>query len=285
MAPEPTLDHAAAHAGGAASLVALDRDHPGFRDPAYRRRRDAIARIALEYRGGPVPPAPYVEEEHAVWREVQRRLAPLHEIRAPRGYLLLNRRLGMSRERIPQLEEVNAKLRPITGFAMQPVAGLIEPRVFLGHLAGGVFLATQYVRHHSAPLYTPEPDVIHELIGHAASFTHPMIAELNRAFGRAAAAAAPAELRRLERAYWWTLEFGGLMEEGRVKAFGAGLLSSCGEIARFADEAELLPFDLRRMAETDYDPTDYQPRIFVAPSWEVLYHDLHSWLQDGGWRD
>lgn len=277
-------DRGAAHAGGESCLVHLDRDHPGFRDAGYRARRDRIARIALDYRGGPVPEAPYTEEEHAVWRDVWKHLGPLHERWAPRGYLILNKRLGMSRERIPQLDEVNRKLRTITGFEMEPVAGLIEPRVFLSYLADGVFLATQYVRHHSTPLYTPEPDVIHELVGHAASFTHPMIAELNRAFGRAAREADDAELKALERAYWWTLEFGALVEEGQVKAFGSGLLSSCGEIQRFATEAELLSFDIGRMAATDYDPTNYQPHVFLAPSWEVLYHDLHSWLHDGGWR-
>jgi len=283
---EPTAPGAenAQHAGGEASLVHLDQDHPGFRDLEYRGRRDHIARIALGYLGGPVPEAPYTAEENAVWREVWSKLGPLHDRWAPRGYLILNRRLGMSRDRIPQLEDVNEKLRSITGFEMEPVAGLIAPRVFLSYLAGGVFLATQYVRHHSAPFYTPEPDVIHELVGHAASFTNPMIAELNRAFGRAAKQANDAELAALERVYWWTLEFGALVEEGQVKAFGSGLLSSCGEIARFATEAELLSFDIERMATTDYDPTNYQPCVFLAPSWEVLYNDLHSWLHDGGWR-
>ena len=70
----------------------------------------------------------------------------------------------------------------------------------------------------------------------------------------------------------------------RVKAFGAGLLSSIGEIEQFATAAELLPFDIDRMATTDYDPTVYQPTIFLAPSWEGMYFELASWLDDGGWR-
>src|SRR5262249_11943370 len=151
--------------------------------------------------------------------------------------------------------DVNPRLRAVTGFEMQPVAGLIKPRTFLQYLGDSVFLATQYVRHHSTPLYTPEPDVIHELIGHAASFTHPLIAELNRAFGRAARAAGETEVAGLERAYWWTMELGALTEDGRVKAFGSGLLSSCGEIAHFATNAELCDLDLERMAATPYDPT------------------------------
>lgn len=270
--------------GRGGRLIELDRDHPGFRDASYRKRRDRIARIALDYQGGAVPDAPYTEEEHAVWCAVWEQLAPLHERWAPRGYLVLNHRLGLSRDRIPQLAEVNQRLQHVTGFEMEPVAGLIEPRTFLSWLGDGVFLATQYVRHHSAPLYTPEPDVIHELVGHAASFTHPMIAALNRSFGRAAGEANDREMSKLERVYWWTMEFGALVEDGEVKAFGSGLLSSCGEIARFATEAELLSFDVERMAATDYDPTDYQPAVFLAPSWEVMYFELSNWLDDGGWR-
>jgi phenylalanine-4-hydroxylase len=189
------------HAGGEGCLVELDRDHPGFRDGEYRARRDAIARIAYEYPGGEVADAPYTDAEHGVWRAVWEHLGPLHERWAPRGYLVLNQRLGLDRARIPQLRDVNRRLRQVTGFEMEPVAGLIDPRTFLSYLDDSIFLATQYVRHHSAPLYTPEPDVIHELVGHAASFTHPMIAHLNRSFGRAARAADDTEITALERVH------------------------------------------------------------------------------------
>src|SRR5262245_45164617 len=84
-----------AHAGGAGELVVLDRDHPGFRDADYRARRNHIARVALDYRGGPVPAVDYTEAEHAVWRQVWRTLEPLHEQWAPRGYLILNKRLNL----------------------------------------------------------------------------------------------------------------------------------------------------------------------------------------------
>jgi phenylalanine-4-hydroxylase len=105
-----------------------------------------------------------------------------------------------------------------------------------------------------------------------------MIVELNRAFGRAARVADDAGIARLERAYWWTMEFGALREGGSVKAFGAGLLSSFGELGSFAVRAELRPFDLPQMAATSYDPTSYQPVIYVAESWEEMYYELAEWL-------
>lgn len=266
------------HAGGAGRLVQLDQDHPGFRDAEYRARRNTIAQAALDYVDGPVPEVPYSEDEHAVWAQVWDSLDPLHQAWAPRGFLVLHKRLGLDRSRIPQLEVVNQRLMDVCGFRMLPVAGLIQARTFLSYLADGVFLSTQYIRHHSVPLYTPEPDVVHELIGHAASFTHPMIVELNRAFGRAARVADDAGIERLKRAYWWTMEFGALREDGAVKAFGAGLLSSFGELGSFAGRADLRPFDLPQMAATSYDPTNYQPVIYVADSWGGMYYELSEWL-------
>ena len=166
-------------------LVELDQEHPGFRDLHYRKRRDAIARIAMEHRAGdPVPDAPYTEEEHAVWRTICENLGPIHERRVCREMNAVQSALSLDQIRIPQLREVNRALAAVGPFAMEPVAGLVTPRIFLERLGQGIFLSTQYIRHHSRPLYTPEPDVVHELIGHAAALTHPRIAELSLAFGR-----------------------------------------------------------------------------------------------------
>jgi len=274
-------------------LVQLDPDHPGFRDEAYRERRNLIARIAFDYRSGPVPEAPYTEEEHGVWREVWDHLAPLHRERACRECVELADELGLPRDRVPQLAELNPRLLATTGFQMIPVAGLVSGRKFLERLSERVFLSTQYVRHSARPLYTPEPDVIHELVGHAATLIHPQLAELNRRLGQAAIAAGPAgdldsetpTALELERVYWYTLEFGAALQDGAVRAYGAGLLSSYGELQTYTEQAELLPFDLERMAATDYDPTTYQPRIFVAPSFARVLSEVNLWLESRGFKE
>ncbi|MFL5412599.1 MAG: hypothetical protein ACJ79D_14625 [Myxococcales bacterium] len=255
----------------ASDLVQLDPDHPGFRDAAYRARRNAIARVAMEYReGDPVPAVEYTEDEQGVWRTVWEHLAPLHERYACREYRECSALVSLDRERIPQLADVNRVLARTTGFAMKPVAGLVSDRTFLGHLGRGIFLATQYIRHASRPLYTPEPDVVHELVGHAATFCHSRFARLNRLFGRAAAEADSAELARISRLYWYTLEFGVCREGGGLKVCGAGLLSSFGELGRFETQAELRAFDPDAIASTPYDPTDYQKLLFVADSFDEL---------------
>ncbi|HEX8163043.1 MAG TPA: phenylalanine 4-monooxygenase [Pyrinomonadaceae bacterium] len=285
----PLSDHADARpvAAGAhepaandrTSLVRLDPDHPGFRDPEYRARRNRIARLALDHRTGEaVPDAPYTEEENALWRTVLDALGPRHAEFACAEYLAAVRRLDLPRDRIPQLGEVSARVQSISGFRLEPVAGLVEPRVFLESLAGGVFLCTQYIRHHSTPLYTPEPDVVHELLGHAATLASPRLAALNRLFGEAVKIAKGEEsFERLARVYWFTVEFGVLREGGEVKAYGTGLLSSAGELEAMR-RARLRPLDPDEAARTEYDPTSFQPTLFCADSFDSVCETLYTYL-------
>ncbi len=220
----------------------------------------------------------YTDEEQAVWREVWGHLDPLHARYACAAYREAAAHVALSRELIPQLGEVNETIEPLHGFRMLPVAGLVTARAFLEQLGRGVFLSTQYMRHHSVPLYTPEPDVVHELIGHAATFGHPEFVRLNRAFGRAALAADQEDVERIGRLYWYTLEFGVVREEGAVRVCGAGLLSSFGELGRFEREEPLEEWNVEKIAETAYDPTRYQERLFIAPSFEAMTRDVLAWL-------
>ena len=261
------------------SLVTLDPDHPGFRDHEYRARRNAIAQIAMSYEpGSPIPTAPYTELEHGVWKTIWEALGTAHREHACAEYLDCVERLDFDSDRIPQLDEVSRKVEAISGFRLEPVAGLVEPRVFLESLARGVFLSTQYIRHHSTPLYTPEPDVAHEIIGHAVTLASKRLAELNRLFGEAVSRTeVPSDLDRLARVYWFTIEFGVLRENGTLKAYGTGLLSSAGELAEM-HEAELIPLDLEVAANTVFDPTHYQAVLFCANSFDEMYEQLREFL-------
>jgi phenylalanine-4-hydroxylase len=120
--------------------------------------------------------------------------------------------------------------------------------------------------------------VAHELIGHAPTFAEPTYARLNRAFGRAALRVDAERLARVARLYWYTLEFGLCREGGELKACGAGLLSSFGELGAFEQRARVLPFDPQRIAETPYDPTDYQRTLFVADGFEAMVDAVEAWL-------
>ena len=260
-------------------IVNLDPDHPGFRDAEYRARRNAIAHIATNYRPGqPIPHAPYTEREHRVWQTIWEALGPAHRAHACAEYLECLDKLDFDGDRIPQLDEVSRKVEALSGFRLEPVAGLVEPRIFLESLARGVFLCTQYIRHHSTPLYTPEPDVAHEIIGHAVTLASPRLAELNRLFGEAVRRTkSPDELDRLARVYWFTIEFGVLRQNGQIKAYGTGLLSSAGELEEM-HEAELRPLDLESAANHVYDPTHYQSILFCADSFDEMERSLREFL-------
>jgi phenylalanine-4-hydroxylase len=263
----------------APSRFELPQDHPGFSDPAYRQRRAQIAEVGASYRRGEViPDVVYTAEEDEVWRVVSAELATKHRRYACQEYLRGADQLVLPTQRVPQLAEVDERVHGLTGFHINPVPGLVPTRLFYGSLAERTFLSTQYIRHHSVPFYTPEPDIIHEIIGHANMLASPVFADLYQAAGRASLrATTDAALDAFSRVFWFTLEFGVVHEDGAVKAYGAGLLSSYGEIETFRD-AEIRPWDLHAMATQDYDITRYQPVLFAAPSFAQILSDLHAFF-------
>jgi phenylalanine-4-hydroxylase len=252
-------------------VVELAASHPGFADPVYRARRNAIAGLAVGHRpGSPIPVAEYSEQEHEVWAVVTRELAGKHAGYATAEYLEGAAALGLPRERIPQLEEVSELLQPLTGFRYLPAAGLVPLRDFYGVLADGYFHSTQYIRHHSVPFYTPEPDVIHEVLGHANALAHPRFAALYRLAGQAARRVeGEGALEFVSKVFWFTMEFGVMREAGELKAYGAGILSSYGEIEEFRG-MDIRPLELSAMGTTHYDITKYQDVLFRAESFQHL---------------
>lgn len=247
--------------------VHLVAGHPGANDLDYLERRGQIAAAALAWEPGtPAPTIDYTEPEQNVWRTVCRELEPKHEQLACRAYRDAVVALDLPRDRIPQVEEVSANLEPLTGFRYLPAAGLVPLAEFYGALADRKFHSTQYIRHPDAPLYTPEPDLVHEVIGHGNLLASPEFAELNLLAGQAARRCETKEgLKFLADVFWFTIEFGVLEEQGELRAYGAGLLSSYGEIEEFRG-AEIRPIDFAQMATLEYDITHYQPILFGAES-------------------
>jgi phenylalanine-4-hydroxylase len=247
--------------------VHLSRDHPGFADEDYRRRRNDIARLALDWRDGqPAPDVGYTDEEHGVWRTVMRELRPKHERLAIREYVEALDAVALPTDRIPSLDEVSERLAPLTGFRYVPAPGLVPLREFYGSLSERRFHSTQYVRHAQQPLYTPEPDIIHEVVGHGHLLATPTFSELHRLTGEATHRLKDEDnLRFLSKVFWFTVEFGVVVEDGELRAYGAGILSSYGEIDEFR-QMDLRPLDLVEMGTADYDITHYQPVLYRAES-------------------
>uniref|UniRef100_A0A8D1HSA5 Phenylalanine-4-hydroxylase n=1 Tax=Sus scrofa TaxID=9823 RepID=A0A8D1HSA5_PIG len=236
----------------------LDADHPGFKDPVYRTRRKYFADIAYNYRHGqPIPRVEYTEEEKKTWGTVFKNLKSLYQTHACYEYNhifpLLEKYCGFCEDNIPQLEEVSQFLQSCTGFRLRPVAGLLSSRDFLGGLAFRVFHCTQYIRHASKPMYTPEPDICHELLGHVPLFSDRSFAQFSQ------------YIEKLATIYWFTVEFGLCKQEDSIKAYGAGLLSSFGELQYcLSGEPKLLTLELEKTAVQEYTVTEFQPVNFAA---------------------
>lgn len=256
----------------------LNDDHPGFKDQNYLLQRQRIAKNAADFKqGNCIPDVEYSPEENRTWATVNQRLMALYPRFACAEHLaslrLFARGCGMSAGSIPQLQTISRFLYSQTGFSLRPVQGLLEPRDFLYHLAFRQFASTQYIRHHSKPLYTPEPDICHELLGHCPMLLNPEFADFTQAIGLASLGASDEDIERLATCYWFSVEFGLCRQDGKLRAYGAGLLSSFGEMEhalgpRSSSERspDFRAWDPFAAADQDYPITTYQPVYYVAES-------------------
>ena len=253
-------------------LEQMDLDHPGANDPEYRARRDYIAGLAKNFREtGVITDVEYTAREQRVWRYVAEELEELHENLASEFYLKAKRNLNIETDRIPQITEMNKRLGELSGFRLAPIEGLVETRGFLSWLSYRTMLCTQYIRHHSQPAYTPEPDIVHEAIGHIPMFTVRDFADFSQVIGHGARKASEEQLQQLGRLYWFTVEFGMIEEKGQLKAYGAGLLSSFGELEHaFSDKVDRRVFDLEEVINHDFTYSDMQKVLYVVPSYAYL---------------
>nr|XP_015194181.1 PREDICTED: tryptophan 5-hydroxylase 1 isoform X3 [Lepisosteus oculatus] len=252
----------------------LDADHPGFKDNVYRKRRKYFADLAMSYKhGDPIPRIEFTEEEVKTWGTVYRELNKLYPTHACREYLknlpLLSQYCDCREDNIPQLEDVSRFLRERTGFTIRPVAGYLSPRDFLAGLAFRVFHCTQYVRHSSDPLYTPEPDTCHELLGHVPLLAEPSFAQFSQEIGLASLGASDDAVQKLATCYFFTVEFGLCKQEGKLRAYGAGLLSSISELKHaLSGNSKIMPFDPKVTCKQECIITTFQDVYFVSESFE-----------------
>jgi phenylalanine-4-hydroxylase len=204
----------------------LESDHPGFNDEEYRERRRLIVATAAQYKyGQEIPRVQYTAREIETWGLVYEKLGAFTRQFAVDSYNhvlpLLENFCGYRPNNIPQLQDISDFLKTQTGFTLRPVGGLLSARDFLNGLAFRVFFSTQYIRHHTRPLYTPEPDICHELMGHAPMFADPDFADFSHEIGLASLGASDEEIKRLATVRG-RQEFGIWRRQPSARAFRRG---------------------------------------------------------------
>lgn len=253
--------------------------HPSMADPAYLARRRALGELARDHQvGAPSPLVAYSDLEHRTWGVVHRALVHEQRKHACREVVDVVDALDLPDDHVPQHGEVSARLGRLTGFRLTLAGGVVDTRRFLGSMLDGYFHAVQYLRHPAVPFYTPEPDVLHDLVGHGTQLATPRLAELYRVIGRTARRLRTTEaVELISRIFWFTLEYGVVRENGDLRAYGAALLSSSGEIECFRG-AEIRPLDIRMMANTHYEINGYQPVLYRAESMDHLTDTLTAFF-------
>jgi phenylalanine-4-hydroxylase len=259
-------------------VLELEPVHPGIGDAAYVARRQELFALCRRHRLerlGP-PLVAYTPEEERIWREVSPKLDELHQRYASRIYLQAKRDLGISASEIPQLRTLSGQLQEMSGMHLVPAEGPIAYRIFYAYIAERGFPCTQFIRHGSKPEFTPEPDMIHDCLGHVPPLVNPDYAELLTMIGKAAMRASSGDhVLALKRLSWFSIEFGLIEEAGDTRIFGAGILSSTGEIPfSLSANVERRPFATREVIETDYDWSKMQELLFVIPSFAFLRREV-----------
>ncbi len=259
----------------------LEPGHPGLGDAGYIQRRKELFALCRKHRLerlGP-PLIQYTPEETRIWREVSPKLDELHLAHASSIYLKAKRDLAITSDEIPQLRILSARVQSETNMHLVPAEGALPYRTFYEYIAERGFPVTQFIRHGSHPEFTPEPDMIHDCLGHVPPLMNRDYAELLTLIGKAVAIASRGEqVLALKRFSWFSVEFGLIEEMGETKVFGAGILSSTGEIpfSLRSPEVTRRPFITDVVIETDYDPSRMQDHLFIAPSLPFLRSELES---------
>ncbi|MBO9575683.1 MAG: phenylalanine 4-monooxygenase [Sphingobium sp.] len=215
----------------------------------------------------------YDADEHAVWDTLFARQSAQLQGRACDAYLRGLDVLHLSKPGIPDFAELSDRLMKLTGWQVVAVPGLVPDAVFFDHLAHRRFVAGNFIRRSDQLDYLQEPDVFHDVFGHVPLLADPVYADYMQAYGQGGLRSLDfGAIHKLARLYWYTVEFGLIEEAGRLKLFGAGIVSSHGESAFALDDPSpnRIGFDLQRVMRTEYRIDDYQQSYFVIPSFEAL---------------
>ena len=217
--------------------------------------------------------AAYTRADHDTYRRLYERQSALLPGLASEAFIAALPSLG-AREQIPRFEDINERLHRATGWEIVAVPGLIPEVPFFTLLANRKFPVTDWIRTPQEFDYIVEPDIFHDLFGHVPLLFNPVFADYVQRYGQGGLKAQQlGACEMLSRLYWYTIEFGLIREAGGLRAYGAGILSSSGELpyAVQSPEPQRLPLQLERTMRTRYKIDTYQQTYFVIDSFQQLF--------------
>ena len=265
-----------------AEELTLDSNHPGVADLDYINRRAMFFNVAREHRlhDKGLPYIEYTSEEHDIWRTVSEKLIESHNKSASEIYLEGKNLLGIETHYIPQLKDLDKSLREQHDMGLVPAEGLIDVKNFFHYLSQRFMPCTQFLRHGANPEYTPEPDAVHDVIGHIPPLMNKEYADLIQLIGQGVHSANMEQLQAWQRIYWFTVEFGLIEENKQLKVYGAGLLSSFGEMEYcFSEKVDRRPFDLDKVIHQAYNSNIMQNVLYVIPSLNFLREQVEILIE------
>lgn len=216
----------------------------------------------------------YTDVQHAIWRQLFHRQQDILVGRVVPEFLEGVSQLGLCSEKIPDFAILNEFLRAKTGWEIVTVTGLVPDDLFFQLLADRKFPSGHFIREPHQLDYIEEPDIFHDVYGHAPLLINPVFANYMQAYGQAGlAACGKGHLHRLARLYWYTVEFGLIDTPQGLRTYGAGIVSSYTETQYCLENPKpnRLIFDLKRVMRTDYRIDDFQDIYFVIPNFDILF--------------
>jgi phenylalanine-4-hydroxylase len=215
----------------------------------------------------------YTADQHAVWAELVGRRMPQLEEHACQEYLDGFHNIGLRQDVIPDLAMVNTLLAPRTGWNATAVSGYLPGPAFFEMIAARRFPTTTTLRTRESLEYTPEPDIFHDVFGHVPMHAHPIFADFLQSYGQVCAGLTRQEdLDRMARLFWFTVEFGVIRQNGKIKLYGSGLISSHGESTYvLSGGPEIRDFDLDEVLDRDFNIHEMQKVVYAVESFEEIY--------------
>lgn len=214
----------------------------------------------------------YTEEQHEVWSILYNRRMRELERTGSEVFLRGVERIGLIRDRVPNLEELNRQLMARTRWQAVPVSGFIPAAEFFADLAVRKFPTTITVRPRESMEYVPEPDIFHDVFGHVPLHADKVFADFLQELGAVAARATDDDQTlQMARLFWFTVEFGLIREQGTVKVYGSGLISSVGDGANaLGPKCDRRPFSLQAVIDKPFEIDHFQDVLFVIDSFDQL---------------